>query len=384
MLVDLNTLRQNLKYLRSRAGVKLLFMVKADAYGHGMVEVAKASENEVDFFGVATVEEGIKLREAGIEKPLLVTIFSDSEAELAILNNLSVAVYSAKQLLSLENACAKLNEQNIVPLEKTFEKLNEKNCAEKLYSCKANSTSQDFADNSNCFNKLKAKVHLKLDSGMNRLGVKTNCELAKLLECVSNCHNIEVEGCYSHLYNVNNEQYNKFYEMFETVKKIYPDAISHISSSSAVCENGTDKYDMVRLGIAAYGYGDEHLKPVMSVSTKVVASKSVSVGEHIGYGDFVSTHNCSIAIIFGGYADGILRNGTGYVVLRNQKCKILSVVCMDMTIIETVGFEAEVGECAEFICESQNAEEFARDRGTIAYEALTGFSRERCEKIYLN
>ncbi|MDD4839949.1 MAG: alanine racemase C-terminal domain-containing protein, partial [Clostridia bacterium] len=240
------------------------------------------------------------------------------------------------------------------------------------------------ADNSNCFNKLKAKVHLKLDSGMNRLGVKTNCELAKLLECVSNCHNIEVEGCYSHLYNVNNEQYNKFYEMFETVKKIYPDAISHISSSSAVCENGTDKYDMVRLGIAAYGYGDEHLKPVMSVSTKVVASKSVSVGEHIGYGDFVSTHNCSIAIIFGGYADGILRNGTGYVVLRNQKCKILSVVCMDMTIIETVGFEAEVGECAEFICESQNAEEFARDRGTIAYEALTGFSRERCEKIYLN
>jgi len=359
-------------------------MVKADAYGHGMVEVAKASENEVDFFGVATVEEGIKLREAGIEKPLLVTIFSDSEAELAILNNLSVAVYSAKQLLSLENACAKLNEQNIVPLEKTFEKLNEKNCAEKLYSCKANSTSQDFADNSNCFNKLKAKVHLKLDSGMNRLGVKTNCELAKLLECVSNCHNIEVEGCYSHLYNVNNEQYNKFYEMFETVKKIYPDAISHISSSSAVCENGTDKYDMVRLGIAAYGYGDEHLKPVMSVSTKVVASKSVSVGEHIGYGDFVSTHNCSIAIIFGGYADGILRNGTGYVVLRNQKCKILSVVCMDMTIIETVGFEAEVGECAEFICESQNAEEFARDRGTIAYEALTGFSRERCEKIYLN
>lgn len=356
-LVDLNAIRQNLEYVKSRAGVRLLFMVKADAYGHGMCEVAAATEHLVDFFGVATVEEGIILRKAGITKPVLVTIFSHTEASVAIKYGLSVAVFSTQQIVALDNATKKFNKKTKTDL------LNELKCNIKH---------------------TKAKVHLKLDSGMNRLGAKEENEIKQLVECAISSESVEVEGCYSHLYNINNEQAKKFDTLSKLVKQEFPNALLHLSSSGTVCEHGQDKFDMVRVGLAGYGYGDNHLKPAIRVVSKVVASKKVKCGEHVGYGGYISDSDKNIAIIFGGYADGLIRGEKGFVMLRNQSCKILSVVCMDMTIVETRGFLAKFGECAEFVCDNWNAQQIAEQRGTITYEVLTGFSRERCQKKYLN
>ncbi|HKL93910.1 MAG TPA: alanine racemase, partial [Clostridia bacterium] len=291
LLVDLNAVRKNLEYIKARAGVKLLFMVKADAYGHGLRQVAKATVDLVDFFGVATVEEGILLRRSGIVKPILVTIFSELEAVLAVKYGLSVAVFSEKQIIALHYA-----------VEKLRNKASRNFCDNKI---KSNSASDFEISN--------AKVHLKIDSGMNRLGVKTEEELKQLQKCISTCRNVEVEGCYSHLYNVNEKQYIRFEMLAKIAKDKFPNAILHISSSGAVCGNGLDKFDMVRVGIAGYGYGDNNLKPVAEVVSQVIVAKQVKIGEHIGYGNFVAEHDCNIAVIFGGYADGITRSGEGYV-----------------------------------------------------------------------
>lgn len=343
--IDLKALRHNVGILKSRYGAKLLAMVKADAYGHGMKKVAAFIQDAIDFFGVATVEEGVLLRDEGILKPVLVTVFSSDEADVAVKYGLSTAVFSIEQVIALEKAAQKLS----------------KELGEKIF----------------------AKIHIKIDSGMNRLGIKDSNELDKILKAVKSCNFLKVEGIYSHLYNVNDEQYRTFGELSKLAKREFQDALTHISSSGAVLSFGADGYDMARVGIALYGYSGDGLLPVMSVKSKVVASKKVKKGEHIGYGDFKAMNDCNIAVVFGGYADGILRKPSGFVTIRDSKCRIITVACMDMTIVETVGFVAEVGEEAYFLSAEQNADELAEYRETISYEILTGFSRERCEKIYI-
>jgi alanine racemase len=336
--IDLNALRKNLQYLSCRAEAMLLFMVKADAYGHGMQRCAKAAEGIVDYLGVATVEEGVRLKKSGIEKPILVTVFCEEDAHSAVKNDLICGAATPEQITALARAAVRQGKT--------------------------------------------AAVHIKLDTGMNRLGIKGEAPLKSLLDC-ADASRVEVLGCYSHLYNVNEEQFQRFAAISKIVKERYPDAVTHLSSSAALLKNGRDGLDMVRVGIAAYGYGDKNLSPVMSVRSKVVAARAVDAGEHIGYGDFCAPRKTNIAVVFSGYADGVLRKTCSYALIRERLCPILTFPCMDMTFVETGDFLARTGETVWLLSNQLDAEKIARDRGTVPYEVLTSFARERCKRVYI-
>lgn len=323
--VDLGVIRSNLARARRAAGTRVLVMVKADAYGHGMTEVAHALCRDVDFFGVATSEEGVELRKNGISTPVLVAICGEEDLESAAANRLTVAVADRASLCALAD----------MPKE------------------------------------LRPAFHLKVDTGMHRLGFAPS-EVGAVVEFMSS-RGIAPCGVYSHFREPNEGQLSVFREIAGRVKEKFPEAVAHIASSSSLNMKGA-AFDMVRLGHAVY-------VGAMTVKSRVVAVRRAKAGECVGYGHFRLTRDTSLAVVFGGYFDGVRRESPAPVLIGGRLCPAVGSVCMDMFAVDVGDAEVRKGDEVILLGKGFSAEQVAAARGTTDYEVMTCW-RGRVKRIY--
>lgn len=354
--IDLNALSHNLQVVKKRTKNKTaLAVVKADAYGHGSVEVSKhLLKGGVSMLGVAFTEEGVKLREAGIKAPILV--FFDT------INIDSYFKYSlTPTIFNLKNA--------------------------KAISAKAYR-----------YNRKKA-VHIKIDTGMGRFGLRIKDALPEILK-ISKIKNIELAGIMSHFSDADLAdkgfaitQLNSFVELIESLKKKNIHfKFTHIANSAAVLQFPEAHLNMVRPGIMLYGYGPgkrNNLKPVLSLKSKIIFKKSVPAGTPISYGRTFRTKKKSIiATIPVGYADGYSRklSNSGEVIIDGIRVPVVGRVCMDAFMVDVTKIP-HVKENADVILigsqgkERITAQDIADKVGSIPYEVLTSIG-ERVKRIY--
>ncbi|HEX9758761.1 MAG TPA: alanine racemase [Nitrospiria bacterium] len=363
--INLKALSNNIGVVRGKVGEerKILAVVKADAYGHGLVPVSKAllSEN-IQMFGVAQLDEGIELRQAGIQIPiLLMTGFLESQLKDIFHYRLTPVVHHF-DLLS--------------PLQRFGKK------AQKPF-----------------------RFHLKIDTGMGRLGM-TLSELKRVAQMLKASPEIFLEGIMTHFAESEGEgggflkeQTHRFLESVNLVlKSDYPHLICHAANSAAIVNSPSSYFQMVRPGIMLYGYlppplkGLNHgLMPVMSLKTKIIHLKKVPPRTPIGYGRTWKTKRESlIATLPIGYADGYPRllSNRGSVLMRGKKYPIVGRICMDLLMVDVTGMERpEIGETVVLIGEEEGkkitADEIGMWAETISYEILCGVNR-RIPRVYLS
>lgn len=346
--IDLQAIKNNYINVRKRIGEekRIMAVVKANAYGHGVINVAKMlAEEQVSYFAVANLLEAIELRQEGIKTPILVLGWTDPE--------------------DIDYAC----EYDITLT------IFQKQWAEQI---KPNTDKP-------------LNIHIKLDTGMNRIGVKTEKELKDLLNVLKNKNNVIIEGVFSHLATADEvdktylyEQREKFKNLVEVVKKEVP-TLSYIHlGNSAYTIRELEKYtNMTRLGIVLYGLTPSveisneipfKLQPAFSLKSKLIHIKKIKKGETVGYGRvFKAEQDMWVGTVPIGYADGLPRSYAekGYFLVGGVERKILKKICMDQTMIE-VDEHAKIGEEVIIVGKQNNqelnAEEFAEKINTINYE----------------
>lgn len=354
--VDLTKLSHNLAKVRGlvKPGVKLLTLVKANAYGHGAIEVSRfLEENKLcEFLGVASVEEGLQLRNAGIKTPILVlgSIYPFEAFEYAIKNDLAVTIAS----LEAAQAVCKI--------------------AEKIGK--------------------KAFCHVKQDTGMGRIGTRRG-KVMDVIDFLAKNPHVILDGLYTHLSSVDTdpaftEEQIGYYRDTLTNVQLHGIFINHrhIAASAAIHARPDAHYDMVRPGHSAYGLEDGY-EPVLSLKTKVVYVKDVPAGASISYGrSFIAPKPMKVATLPIGYGDGYLRalSNKADVLIKGQRCRVLGNVTMDMMMVDITSVAPiSVGE-EVVIVGKQGAQEItwaelARLAGTIDYELCTLLA-PRVPRIY--
>jgi len=357
-IVDLSAIKHNVGLLKKTAGTKLLAVVKADAYGHGLVPVAKAAISAgADYLGVALLEEAIALREAGIEAPILAWLVQPgSDFKKAIELNIDVAAASLKALQEISDA----------------------------------SESK------------KARVHLEVDTGMTRGGFLSEWDHLT----AENLKNVEVVGIFSHFARAdepgeaqNDEQLARFNAMVERVHSFgFTNVIRHLSNSAATIKNHAAAFDMVRTGIAMYGLSPDvktlgnsqslALRPAMQLRAAMYLVKDVPANTPVGYGASESTSaDTKLGVIAMGYADGIPRiaHGAG-VWSAGKKAFSIGRVSMDQFVVDLgAQSKAQSGDWVVIFGNGSHGEFTADDWGaasqTINYEIVTRIG-PRVPRIY--
>lgn len=357
--VLLDTLAHNFGVVRqAAAGCKVLAVVKADGYGHGVVPIAKRLQAEgVDGFGVALAEEGIELREAGINRAILVLNGINGGAHRDIIaRGLTPVLYEISEAAAFEAVVAAR------PID----------------------------------------VHLKIDTGMGRLGVPTS-ELSDFLRALRRFPSIRIAGLMTHLSTADDdpgyvaEQLRAFKYAEGIVRRFgHEPAVKHAANSAALFRHPETHFDWVRPGISLYGYPgsdsiDVPLRPAMRWRTEVLRLRTLYPGESAGYGrSFRAVRETRLATIPIGYGDGLLRSASnrGHVLIRGARCAIVGNVAMDLTTVDVTDVPGvSIGDEALLLGEQLGAALDARDLAaaarTIPYEVLTNVSR-RVPRVYLN
>ncbi len=364
IFIDLATIEDNFKKLRKfiPRDVKILCVVKADAYGHGAIQVARRLESlHVDYLGVATIDEGIELRKAGIQSPVLVMsgIFPWDNAIHTHKYSLTPAVHNFRELEEIIKICAD--------------------------------------------GKRLLKVHIKVDTGMGRLGF-TPDRLDKVISRLKEIQNIEIEGLMSHFSSSEKRdeygmsQYMRFKDAIEKVKGwgIKP-KILHMANSGALLNYREAFFSMVRVGISLYGsypdsglWGSLGVKQAMKLISKIALIKEFPPGCSLSYGGtFVTQKHTRVAYIPVGYADGYPRalSNKGSVLIKDHRCSIIGRICMDWFLVDVTGYE-DIHENEDVILLGQSdtdsitADEIAEVSGTIPYEILCNIAK-RAQRIYV-
>ena len=360
--IDLNAIRHNLTNIRRHinSNAKLCAVVKANAYGHGAVEVSRiAVECGADFLAVATVDEGLELRRAGFELPILILgLVPLTAAEVVVSNDLTQVVADMPLAEKISAAAVKLA---------------------KI-----------------------AKVHLKVETGMGRIGA-TPDDAVELAKKISRLPNVELEGMFSHFADADNDDRtftHKQLKIFTAVaEKIRAEGIAlkicHIAESAAALDIPEAHLDMVRSGIITYGLYPApnvrrtiELRPAMKFVTKIVYLKKIPAGVSIGYGrDFVAQRDSLIATLPVGYADGYIRAYKNFHVDVSGKglAPIAGRVCMDQTMIDVTDLpDVKVGdEVILFGSPAVTIDDVARHLKTINYE-VTCLVSARVPRIFIN
>ena len=367
MRVNLNALVDNVRFFRSllKPTTKLTCMVKAFAYGAGSLEVSKAlqaanqmvngkCENGklVDYLAVAVADEGVELRRAGITLPIIIMDPEVAAMNLILENNLEPNVYSFASLEQVITAAEEKGLENV-------------------------------------------PVHIKIDSGMHRLGFYRE-ELPQLIERLRSTRAVRVASVFSHLAGSDEEQFDAFtlqqigyYKLCADTLQAelgYP-VIKHICNSAGIERFAPYQFDMCRLGIGLYGisFNGNHLRNVCSLQTTILSVKTVRAGETIGYGRHTTlTEDRQIAVIPIGYADGFDRRFSNYggeVIVRGKRCPVVGNVCMDQAMVDVTWTDAQVGDSVEVFGERLPLQELSDRLGTIPYEVLTSVSR-RVQRVY--
>ena len=367
--VDLKAIAHNIRELRRITNPKARFMaiVKANAYGHGIIEVARQSlENGAEALGVANIEEGIQLRKAGIDAPVLIFGYtSPVHAKKLIEFDLTQTVYSYETSRALSEAVAAYGK--------------------------------------------KIKVHIKVDTGMGRLGLlrEITDSAVSEVESISRLPMLELEGIYTHFATADKSDRSYAGKQFEIFMDFLNQLriagleipVTHAANSAAIINMPETHLDMVRAGISIYGlYTSEEvdrsiikLKPAMELKTKIIHLKKVPAGFKVSYGTTYETEKpTTIATVSIGYADGLnrlLSSKGRMLVCGGQSAPIVGRVCMDMTMLD-------VGEIPKIVMEEEvvvfgkqgnasiSVDEIASTINTINYEVVSTIM-ERVPRIYL-
>jgi alanine racemase len=359
--VNLSQLSRNLQAIREKVSpAKIMIVVKANAYGHGLTEVSKYLDPQVDYIGVAVLEEGILLREIGVQTPILVLggIWGN-QIPAYIENDLTLTAPSVDRLNQIDQAAEALG--------------------------------------------VKAKVHLKVDTGMERIGVHYY-NAHTLQEAALNCKHVEVEGIFSHFANADDadltharlqlERFNEVLRFYE--KRSLPTPTRHMANSGAILQLPGSYFDMVRPGILFYGVYPSpdversvEVRPALAWKSRVVYFKVTQPGHPVSYGStWQSDHNVRIVTVPVGYGDGYFRgmSNKAQVVIHGKKYPQVGRVCMDQIMVNIEGDSAFNGDEVILIGEAENGEhviveELAEWADTIPYEILTNINT-RVPRIY--
>jgi alanine racemase len=359
--INLQRLEYNLAAIRQKvAPAKVMLIVKANAYGHGLAEVSKALAGKSDYVGVAVLEEGILLRKLGISAPIIVLGGIWGDQILSYLqHDLTLTASSIERLEQINAVAGKIG--------------------------------------------VKAKVHLKIDTGMERLGVHYSS--AHLLqEAALKCAHVEVEGIFSHFANADSRDLSHArlqLERFHDVLRFYerhslPMPMRHIANSAAVLQLPESYLDMVRPGIMLYGvYPSPEtartvvLQPAMVWKSRVVYFKVVKPGHAVSYGStWQPDHLVRIVTIPVGYGDGYFRSmsNRAHVIIRGKKYSQVGTICMDQMMANIEWTSAYNGDEVILLGESGGeritVEDLAQWAGTIPYEILTNINT-RVPRLYV-
>ena len=376
--IDLNAYAHNIKELRrvTRPGARLMAVVKANGYGHGAVEVARtALQNGAQSLGVARLHEAVELREAGLEAPILIFGYSPPDSAETLINfDLTQTVYSPATAEALSDQAAR---------------------------------------------KGKIKIHIKVDSGMGRLGLlldelaggisddRSTAKTIGDIAAINGLANLETEGIFTHFATADsadkfyaNKQLDRFTDFLNRLNRAgLSPPVRHAANSGAVIDMPDSHLDMVRPGIATYGlypsnevnHRRVHLKPVMTLKSSIIHLKKVPAGFNISYGITFQTKNpTTIATVPVGYADGLNRllSSRGHMLVHGHRIPIVGRVCMDLTMLD-VGSLSGVAIEDEVVVfggpqgrEAVTADELASTLNTINYEIVTSITA-RVPRIYL-
>jgi len=358
--IDLNALVHNLNYYRSRLepGMKVMAMVKAFSYGSGSFEIANVLQfHRVDYLTVAYADEGVELRKSGIKLPIMVMNPDEESFDSMLKYQLEPEIYSFRVLKMLESALLRLS-----------------------------TTSQPVG------------IHIKIDTGMHRLGFDPS-EVDELINQIKDRPNIVVKSVFSHLAasdNAKNDDFTRHQiSLFRMISERicfefeYP-ILRHIANTAAITRFPEARFDMVRLGIGLYGIApmpeeQEKLANVSTLRSIISQIKHILPDDTVGYNRrFKAKQETTIAIVPIGYADGLSRalsNGIGHLKVKGKFAPIVGSICMDMTMIDITGINAQEGDEVIIFGKELPITRLADEMGSIPYEILTGIS-QRVKRVY--
>lgn len=364
--VNLDAIRHNLLEIRKKLNdsTKLMAIIKADAYGHGAVPLAKSigESGKIDYYGVAIIEEAVELREAGINKPILILGYTPKEQyELVVSHNVAQTVFQYEMAEALSKEAKRQGKT--------------------------------------------AKIHIKVDTGMTRIGYTDTIESVEEIKKIATLENIEIEGLFSHFAradetdktstNLQLERYIAFVDLLEQEGIHIP--LKHIANSAGIIEFPQAYFNMVRCGIATYGIypsdmvNKEQIKliPAMEIKTHVIYVKEVEAGVGVSYGaTYVTDRRTKIATIPVGYADGYSRNlsNHGKVIIHGQYAPILGRICMDQFMVDVTDIkDVKQGDIVTLLGSDGDAclsaEQVAEWSHSFAYELVCTVGK-RIPRVY--
>jgi alanine racemase len=390
--VDLSALAENFRAIRKfvnppqekrKSPRKILCIVKGNGYGHGGPQVAKALEKAgSDWFGVTCTEEGIAVREAGVRKPVLVlTSFWPGEEARLVEHDLTAVIHRCEQLQQLDRAAAR---------------------------------SGRLVGQSRSSARKKVSFHLKMDTGMNRLGIAPG-DIECFAKQLAKCKHLELGGVFTHfassevLTNTRvgeqtRQQEERFYAGLDRLRALGIDpGIVHLANSAAIATRPETWADMVRPGAILYGYHPGYdpvelrpqietklpLKTVMSLRARIINIRNIPEGAGVGYNEtFIAKRSSRIAVLAAGYGDGIHRSlgNRGSVLVRGTLAPIVGIISMDVTMIDVTDVPgAELGDIATIYGSDgehvRPANVIARSIGTVTSDLLCAVS-QRVPRLY--
>ena len=361
--IDLSAIEANIDAVAAKANVPVMAVIKADAYGHGAVPIARLLEKKCAFFGVSSMLEAMELRRAGLDNPILILGYTPVSAfPTAIRNGIRPSIFHYEDALALSRTAVELGVSN-------------------------------------------APFHFALDTGMSRIGFQATEADADICAAIAKLPGLRIEGLFSHFATADETDLTRAraqaarFADFDAMLKArgLEIPIRHLNNSAGVM-NFSEHYDMVRSGIVTYGLypseevnpGDLPLQPALSWYSRVTHVKTLPAGREISYGGtFVTTRDTRVATVAVGYADGYRRSLSGrfYVLIRGRKAPILGRVCMDQLMVDVTDIpDAAAGDTVTLAGrdgkERITIEELAAAAGSFNYETVCGISR-RVPRVYL-
>ena len=363
LMIDLDAIGHNIAAVKARVKAPVMAIIKADAYGHGAVELARYLDESCAFFGVSSILEALELRQAGIQKPILILGYTPESAfPDAIRQHIRPTIFRYEDGLALSQAAQTLG--------------------------------------------MTAQFHFAVDTGMSRIGFQVTQEDADLCARIAALPCLEAEGLFSHFATADcadltrarhqAAQFAAFDRMLKDRGLVIP--LRHLDNSAGLMNFGCE-YEMVRSGIVTYGMypSDEvdpnllDLRPALRWESRITHLKTLEPGREIGYGGtYTTTRPTRVATIPVGYADGYRRNLSGkfYVLIRGKKAPILGRICMDQMMVDVTEIpEAQQNDVVVLVGRSGEAritvEEIAAQGDSFNYEFVCGISR-RVPRVYLS
>ena len=353
--IDLDAIISNFDAIRAKAGVQVMAIVKADAYGHGAIQIARLLEDKCSFFGVSSITEALELRQAGLSKPILILGYTPVEAyRMVIRENIRPAIFRLEDAQALSREAQKQG--------------------------------------------ITVPFHFAVDTGMSRLGFQATEESADLCAAIARLPGLYAEGLFSHFATADCADLTRSLaqaELFDRFDRMLRDRgieipLRHLDNSAGLM-NFSHHYEMVRSGIVTYGMypSDEvspdllALQPALQWRSRVTHIKVLEPGREISYGGtYVTTRSTRVATVPVGYADGYRRNLSGkfYVLIRGRKAPILGRVCMDQMMVDITDVpDVKIDDPVVLVGSDGNEvitmEQIAAAADSFNYEFVCGISR---------